>query len=147
MNEKLYLIIVGKLIKHIFNCKYMLSLCSCRIKHFIQRPLKLNTVLKMLDKFIKIFKANSLSHLIIIFIVFGITGSLSVVLSEPILSFLRLDEITNYVAINLLLRVLVVLIVYQILLILVGALFGQFDYFRKIQRRFLVRIRLLKEQK
>ena len=98
----------------------------------------------MLDKFIKIFNANSLSHLIIIFIVFGITGSLSVLLSEPILNYLRLDKITNYVAIHMLLRILVVLVVYQALLIVVGSVFGQFDYFRKIQKRFLVRIRLIK---
>ena len=101
----------------------------------------------MLEKFIKIFNANSFSHLIIICIVFGITGSLSVVLSEPILNYLRLDKITNYVAVHMLLRIFVILIVYQVLLIVVGSIFGQFDYFRKIQKRFLVRIRLIKEQK
>ena len=101
----------------------------------------------MLEKFIKIFNANSLSHLMIIFIVFGITGSLSVVLSEPILNYLRLDKITNYIAVHMLLRIFVILIVYQVLLIVVGSIFGQFDYFRKIQKRFLVRIRLIKKQK
>ena len=101
----------------------------------------------MLEKIIKIFNADSLSHLIIIFIVFGITGSMSVVLSEPILNYLRLDKITNYVAVHMLLRIFVVLIVYQVLLIVVGSIFGQFDYFRKIQKRFLVRIRLIKELK
>jgi hypothetical protein len=99
----------------------------------------------MLEKFIKFFNANSLPHLIIIFIVFGITGSLSVVLSEPILNYLRLDEITSYVAVHMLLRIFIILIVYQVLLIVVGSIFGQFDYFRKIQKRFLVRIRLIKE--
>ena len=99
----------------------------------------------MLEKLIKIFNANSLSHLIIIFIVFGITGSLSVVLSEPILNYLRLDKITNYVVVHMLLRIFVILIVYQVLLIVVGSIFGQFDYFIKIQKRFLVRIRLIKE--
>ena len=101
----------------------------------------------MLEKIIKIFNADSLSHLIIIFIVFGITGSMSVVLSEQILNYLRLDKITNYVAVQMLLRIFVILIVYQALLIVVGSIFGQFYYFRKIQKRFLVRIRLIKEQK
>ena len=99
----------------------------------------------MLEKLIKIFNANSLSHLIIIFIIFGITGSLSVVLTEPILNYLRLDKIANYVVVHMLLRIFVILIVYQVLLIVVGSIFGQFDYFRKIQKRFLVRIRLIKE--
>ena len=70
----------------------------------------------MLEKFKRIFNANSLSHLIIIFIVFGITGSLSVVLSEPILNYLKLDEITNYVFVHMLLRIIVILIVYQFFL-------------------------------
>jgi|TARA_B100001094_G_C17966483_1_gene688134 manganese efflux pump family protein len=99
----------------------------------------------MLEKFIKIFNANSISHLIIIFIVFGITGSSSVVLSEPILNYLKLDEITNYTAVHMLLRIFVIIVVYQVLLIVVGSIFGQFNYFKKIQKRFLVRIRLIKE--
>ena len=99
----------------------------------------------MLEKFIKIFNANSLAHLIIIFIVFGITGSLSVVLSEPILNYLKLDQITNFVVVHVLLRIFVILVVYQALLIVVGSIFGQFTYFKKIQKRFLVRIRLIKE--
>ena len=101
----------------------------------------------MLEKLLKIFNANSLSHLVIIFIVFGITGSFSVILSEPILNYLRLDKITNYVAVHTLLRIFIVLIVYQVLLIVVGSIFGQFNYFRKIQKRFLVRIRIIKELK
>ena len=99
----------------------------------------------MLEKLIKVFKANSLSHLMLIFIVFGITGSLSVVLSEPILNYLKLDQITNYVVVHILLRILVILIVYQVLLIVVGSIFGQFEYFKKIQKRFLMRIRLVKK--
>jgi len=99
----------------------------------------------MLEKLIKVFNANSLAHLIIIFIVFGITGSLSVVLSEPILNYLKLHEITNYVFIHLLLRIFVILIVYQALLIVVGSIFGQSKYFKKVQKKFLVRIRLVKE--
>ena len=99
----------------------------------------------MLEKLIKVFKANSLSHLMLIFIVFGITGSLSVVLSEPILNYLKLDQITNYVVVHTLLRILVILIVYQVLLIVVGSIFGQFEYFKRIQKRFLMRIRLVKK--
>tara|TARA_B100000902_G_C26574860_1_gene558322 strand:- start:231 stop:530 length:300 start_codon:yes stop_codon:yes gene_type:complete len=99
----------------------------------------------MLEKLIKIFNANLLAHLIIIFIVFGITGSLSVVLSEPILNYLKLDEITNYTIVHVLLRILVILIAYQALLIVVGSIFGQFYYFKKIQKKFLKRIRLVKE--
>ena len=123
----------------------MLTLRRNTIQLSFSRLFQLKCSLKMLEKFIKVFNANSLSHLIIIFIVFGITGSLSVVFSEPILNYLKLDKITNYVAVHMLLRIFVILIVYQVLLVVVGSIFGQFDYFKKIQKRFLVRIRLIKE--
>ena len=46
----------------------------------------------MINKMIKLFHAESLVHLIIIFIVFAITGSLSVILSEKVENFLRIDK-------------------------------------------------------
>ena len=41
----------------------------------------------MVNKLIKIFKVKDLKQLVIVFLVFSITGSLSVVLGEPILEF------------------------------------------------------------
>ncbi|MBH89054.1 MAG: hypothetical protein CMF71_02325 [Magnetovibrio sp.] len=99
----------------------------------------------MLEKFIKVFNANSLPHLIIIFIVFGITGSLSILFSEPTLNYLKLDQITNYSIVHVILRIFVILVIYQVLLIVVGSIFGQFKYFKRIQKRFLIRIRLIKK--
>ena len=47
----------------------------------------------MIIKFIRYFKAKSLNHLILIFIIFGISGSLTLILSEPIINFIKMNEI------------------------------------------------------
>ena len=97
----------------------------------------------MKSKLIKIFKVKDFYQLIIIFIVFGITGSLSVVLGKYVLinifgeSFLNNDYYW-------LLRLILIFPIYQILLIIVGALFGQFRYFWEIEKKILIKMRLIK---
>ena len=97
----------------------------------------------MKSKLIKIFKVKDFNQLIIIFIVFGITGSLSVVLGKYVLinifgeSFLNNDYYW-------LLRLILMFPIYQVLLIIVGALFGQFRYFWEIEKKILIRMKLIK---
>ena len=97
----------------------------------------------MKSKLIKIFKVKDFKQLIIIFIVFGITGSLSVVLGKYVLinifgeSFLNNDYYW-------LLRLILIFPIYQVLLIVVGALFGQFRYFWEIEKKILIKMKLLK---
>ena len=97
----------------------------------------------MKNKLIKIFKVKDFNQLIIIFIVFGITGSLSVVLGKYFLinifgeSFLNNDYYW-------LLRLILIFPIYQVLLIIVGALFGQFRYFWEIEKKILIRMKLIK---
>ena len=97
----------------------------------------------MKSKLIKIFKVKDYNQLIIIFIVFGITGSLSVVLGKYVLinifgeSFLNNDFYWF-------LRLILIFPIYQILLIIVGALFGQFRYFWEIEKKILIKMKLIK---
>ena len=97
----------------------------------------------MKSKLIKIFKVKDINQLIIIFIVFGITGSLSVVLGKYVLinifgeSFLNNDYYW-------LLRLILIFPIYQVLLIIVGALFGQFRYFWEIEKKILIKMKLIK---
>ena len=97
----------------------------------------------MKNKLIKIFKVKDFNQLIIIFIVFGITGSLSVVLGKYVLikifgeSFLNNDYYW-------LLRLILIFPIYQVLLIIVGALFGQFNYFWEIEKKILIKMKLIK---
>ena len=97
----------------------------------------------MKSKLIKIFKVKDFNQLIIIFIVFGITGSLSVVLGKYVLinifgeSFLNNDYYW-------LLRLILIFPIYQVLLIIIGALFGQFKYFWEIEKKILIKMKLIK---
>ena len=100
----------------------------------------------MKSKLIKIFKVKDFNQLIIIFIVFGITGSLSVVLGKYVLihifgeSFLNNDYYW-------LLRLILIFPIYQVLLIIVGALFGQFRYFWEIEKKILIKMKLIKSSR
>ena len=82
-----------------------------------------------MEKLKKAFNVASTYQLIIVFIVFGITGSLSLYISGYVLDYLNLK--------NVILSILMLLIVYQILLIIIGTLFGEFDYFWRMEKKIL----------
>ncbi len=97
----------------------------------------------MLKKLIKIFKVKNSNQLIIVFIVFGITGSLSVVLGKLILLELIGESILDN-DFYWILRIVLIFPIYQILLIVVGTVFGQFSYFWKIEKKILIRMGFIK---
>jgi|TARA_B110001450_G_scaffold144750_1_gene135376 hypothetical protein len=98
----------------------------------------------MMQKMIKVFHASSLSHLVIIFTVFAITGSLSVTVTEPIIQFINLKSFITFYPFYLIVKILIVLICYNILLITFGTLAGQFKYFSNMQKKFLRRLKIIK---
>tara|TARA_B100000902_G_scaffold314457_1_gene305212 strand:+ start:131 stop:397 length:267 start_codon:yes stop_codon:yes gene_type:complete len=87
-----------------------------------------------MEKLKNIFKVSSTYQLIVVFIVFGITGSLSLFLSDYILNYLNLE--------NLIISLLLLLIIYQILLIIIGTLFGEFNYFWAMEKKILSRFKI-----
>ena len=98
----------------------------------------------MMQKMIKVFHASSLSHLVIIFSVFAITGSLSVTVTEPIIQFINLKSFIIFYPFYLIVKILIILICYNILLITFGTLAGQFKYFFNMQKKFLRRLKIIK---
>ena len=97
----------------------------------------------MIQKVLKIFKVNSINRLIIIFIVFAITGSLSVILGEYVLLIFFSDDVVKdffYWVI----RILIIFPLYQILLIIIGSIFGEFKYFWSIEKKILKRLKIIK---
>ena len=97
----------------------------------------------MIEKIQKIFKVESLSRLIVIFTVFAITGSLSVVLGKYVILFFfsqNLEKNFAYWSI----RILIIFPLYQILLIIIGTIFGEFKYFWEMEKKILRRFGLLK---
>ena len=98
----------------------------------------------MVDKLVKKFEANSTQHLIIIFIIFALSGSGSILISSPILTILSLEQLISFYPLYLLVRIILIVPIYQLLLIFVASLFGQFNYFWKFEKRFLQRLKLIK---
>ncbi len=89
-----------------------------------------------MDKLKNLFRVSSTYQLIVVFIVFGITGSMSLVISGYVSEFFNLD--------NIILSIIFVLVIYQLLLIIIGTLFGEFDYFWEMEKKILSRFRFKK---
>ena len=84
-------------------------------------------------------------QLVVIFIVFGITGSASVYLGEPILSYLKINDelfIDIYLGkyIYIFIKIILIFPLYQILLLIFGAVFFQFTFFWNIEKQILKKI-------
>ena len=94
----------------------------------------------MIIKLMKYFKAKSLNHLILIFIIFGISGSLTLILSEPIINFIKMNEILENIFILLLLRIIIIFALYQLVLISIATIFGEFNYFLSFERNMFKKL-------
>ncbi|MCH2149975.1 MAG: hypothetical protein MK095_11135 [Phycisphaerales bacterium] len=92
----------------------------------------------------RIFKADSPGHLAVIFIVFSITGLGAVFLARPLMEMLGITRDNIDTLIYWPLRIVFMLVAYQIMLVTVGTVFGQHAYFwrmeKKILRRFGIRL-------
>ena len=84
-------------------------------------------------------------QIIVILIVFALTGSASVKFAEPVLDFLNINITTfeDYLlgkVFYYLLRIIIVFPIYQVLLILFGTLFFQFKFFWGFEKKMLIKI-------
>ncbi|MCF8714440.1 diacylglyceryl transferase [Joostella atrarenae] len=76
----------------------------------------------------------------IIFTVFAVNGSLAVALVKPIMNFIGLNKELVSGFLFWPIRILLMFIVYQILLIVIGTLFGQHEFFWNMQKKTLARL-------
>ena len=92
---------------------------------------------------------NSNFQLLIIFIVFGITGSITLFVTKPLLNFLELNESTLPIWIFWPARILIIFPTYQILILIIGGIFGQFKFFWKFEKKMVKRLgfKLFKDEK
>jgi hypothetical protein len=93
-----------------------------------------------MQKLLSVFKAETVGQLIVILIVFAVTGSTAVYVAGPVLDFVGInsESIPNWAFWPL--RIIVIFPIYQCLLIVVGTLAGQFRYFWEFEKKFLSRI-------
>ena len=93
-----------------------------------------------MQKLMSVFRAESPGQLVVIFVVFAVTGSLAVYAAEPVLDFFGINSETLPLWIFWILRILVIFPIYQCLLIVIGTMAGQFKYFWEFEKKFLRRI-------
>ncbi|MCO6149372.1 DUF6787 family protein [Flavobacterium sp. NRK1] len=74
---------------------------------------------------------------VVIFIVFAITGSTSAYLSKPILAWIGITKQSVSPWFYYPLYIILIFPVYQILLVSIGFLFGQFKFFWRFEKKML----------
>lgn len=99
----------------------------------------------MLNQLKDKWNIKSKFQIIVIFIVFALTGTASLKFAEPVLDFLSIN-INTFEGFLLgklfyyLLRIIIIFPIYQILLILIGTLFFQFKFFWQLEKKLLCKI-------
>ena len=83
-------------------------------------------------------------QLVIILIVFAITGSGSLYISKPLMEFLSISLENMDIYLYWILRFIIVTVVYQFVLLLVAFVFGQFNWFWNFEKKILKKMRLIK---
>ena len=95
---------------------------------------------QIMNKIRDIFKVETNFQLLKVNVVFAITGTLSVYFAGIVIDFLGLDPYVLGSFFYWSLRIILLLPVYQFLLIIIGSIFGEFEYFWKIERKMLGRL-------
>lgn len=85
---------------------------------------------------------NSNWQIFVIILVFAITGSAAAMISKPILHELGISKETHHILPYILLYIIVLFPIYQILLVSIGFLFGQFKFFWAFEKKLLRALKL-----
>lgn len=88
------------------------------------------------------WKITSNWQVFVIILVFAITGSTAAMISKPILYWLGISKETHHILLYLLLYILIIFPIYQILLVAIGFLLGQFKFFWSFEKKILRCIKL-----
>lgn len=100
----------------------------------------LNITLKLFKKLTTKWDVSHRWELIAIFLVFAITGSTAAKISGPILEALNLKELISNSFLFWTIRILIIFPIYQVMLVIVGWVFGQFDFFWAFEKKMLKRM-------
>ena len=76
-------------------------------------------------------------QLTVIFIVFAITGSASAMVSKPVCLWLEITK-EDFGFLFTPIRLILIFPLYQVLLVIIGFLFGQFAFFWKFEKKILL---------
>ena len=79
-------------------------------------------------------------QLAIILLVFSVTGSVAVLVAKPVLDLVGLDKEALSPWVFWPIRIFIIFPIYQVLIVLIGAIFGQFKFFWAFEKKMLVRL-------
>ena len=99
-----------------------------------------------MEKIRSFFGVNSNYQLFIINVVFAVTGTLSLFFADYILKITLINQDTYGITSYWVIRIILVLPIYQVLLIFVGLLFGEFSYFWEMEKKTLKKLGLINEK-
>jgi hypothetical protein len=86
------------------------------------------------------WKLESLFQVVMVLVVFACTGFTILFIKNPILNFFGIERGGGQGAINTVLYLLLVLPLYQIILLIYGFIFGQFNFFWEKEKQIFKRI-------
>lgn len=95
-----------------------------------------------MDKLKERWGISSNFQIAVIFVVFAVTGSTAAKLAAPLTQLLGLNPETLSPWIYWPIRILMIFPLYQILLVVFGWLFGQFQFFWNFEKKMLKRLGL-----
>ena len=81
------------------------------------------------------FKVQTNYQLFMVNLVFALTGTSSLVCADYILKILYVNPDTFGIASYWTIRIILILPIYHVLLIFVGAIFGEFSYFWEMEKK------------
>ncbi len=90
-----------------------------------------------MDKLKRRWNISSNTQLVLILLVFTINGSLSGIITKPILSFIGVSRENIPFIIYWLLYFLAISVIYYTLLIIISKIFGQYSFFKDFAKRSL----------
>ncbi len=86
------------------------------------------------------FNVETNLQLFVVNLVFAVTGTIAVYLAGYIVDWLPMNIDRLGVTIYWILRILLLIPIYQVLLIIVGSIFGEFNYFWAMEKKMLKRL-------
>ena len=89
----------------------------------------------MFEKLKKRWNIQSNFQVVVILIVFAITGTSTVYVKKAIFTLIGITEETHLL-IYIPVYILVILTVYNILLLIIGSIFGQYKFFLEFEKKF-----------
>lgn len=98
------------------------------------------TKLGFLERLKAKWKLKSLFQVVLVLLVFACTGTTILLIKNPILDFFGIVRGGTQGALHTFLYLILVLPLYQIVLLIYGAIFGQFRFFWEKEKRLLQRL-------